>query len=90
MNKKIAPSIMCVDFLELQKYIETFEKNDIDLLHLDIMDGCFVSNYTLGTDFVKTIKKNTNIYFYILLHILILPYNKRVLRRELYDFWVLK
>ena len=28
MNKKIAPSIMCVDFLELHKYIETFEKND--------------------------------------------------------------
>ena len=61
MNKKIAPSIMCVDFLELQKYIETFEKNDIDLLHLDIMDGCFVSNYTLGTDLVKTIKNNTKI-----------------------------
>ena len=61
MDKKIAPSIMCVDFLELRKYIDTFEKNDIDLMHLDIMDGCFVSNYTLGTDFVKAIKKNTKI-----------------------------
>ncbi|MBR1969745.1 MAG: ribulose-phosphate 3-epimerase [Clostridia bacterium] len=61
MDKKIAPSVMCVDFFELRKHIETFEKNNIDLVHLDVMDGSFVSNYTLGTDFVKTIKKNTNI-----------------------------
>ena len=61
MDKKIAPSAMCVDFFELRKYIDIFEKNDVDLVHLDIMDGSFVSNYTLGTDFVKAIKGNTNI-----------------------------
>ena len=61
MLKKISPSIMCVDFFKLPEYIREFEDNNIELIHIDIMDGCFVSNYTLGTDFVKAIKKNTKI-----------------------------
>ena len=61
MDKKISPSIMCVDFFALEKTIRDFEENNIDLIHIDIMDGKFVSNYTLGTDFVKAIKKCTNI-----------------------------
>ena len=61
MNKKISPSIMCVDFFKLEKYIKEFEKNDIDLIHIDIMDGSFVQNFTLGTDFVKAINSKTNI-----------------------------
>ena len=61
MNKKISPSIMCVDFFGLEKCISDFEKYDIDLIHVDIMDGCFVPNFTLGTDFVKMLKKNTDI-----------------------------
>lgn len=61
MKKKISPSIMCADFLELEKCIEGFEYNDIDLIHVDIMDGDFVPNYTLGTDFVKALKSRTRI-----------------------------
>lgn len=61
MNKKISPSVMCVDFFKLDTYIEEFEKNNIDLIHIDIMDGSFVPNFTLGTDFVKAIKSKTNI-----------------------------
>lgn len=61
MKKKISPSVMCVDFFELDKYIKAFEKNDIDLIHVDIMDGHFVPNFTLGTDFVKVLKEKTNI-----------------------------
>lgn len=61
MHKKISPSIMCVNFFELGKYIEEFEKYEIDLIHVDIMDGNFVPNYTLGTDFVNELKKNTKI-----------------------------
>ena len=61
MKKKISPSIMCVDFTKLEECVREFEENDIDLIHVDIMDGSFVPNFTLGTDFVKALKKITNI-----------------------------
>ena len=61
MNKKISPSIMCVNFFELDKCIKEFEKCNIDLIHVDIMDGSFVPNYTLGTDFIKHLKSKTKI-----------------------------
>ena len=38
-----------------------FEENKIDLIHVDIMDGSFVPNFTLGTDFVKKLKARTTI-----------------------------
>ena len=59
MNKKISPSIMCVDFFKLDETIKEFEENKIDLIHVDIMDGSFVPNFTLGTDFVKKLKART-------------------------------
>lgn len=61
MNKKISPSIMCVDFFKLDETIKEFEENKIDLIHVDIMDGSFVPNFTLGTDFVKKLKARTTI-----------------------------
>lgn len=61
MNKKISPSIMCAPFFELSNCVEEFENNDIALIHVDIMDGDFVPNYTLGTDFIKTLKSKTQI-----------------------------
>ncbi len=61
MKKQISPSVMCVDFFKLKETIEEFEKLNIDYLHVDIMDGHFVGNYTLGTDFVKALKKETTI-----------------------------
>ena len=64
MKKKISPSIMCVDFFELDKYIKAFEKYGIDMIHVDIMDGCFVPNYTLGTDFIRLLKKKTDIIIF--------------------------
>ena len=60
-KKKIAPSIMCADFFKLKECIKQFEECGIELLHVDIMDGNFVPNYTLGTDFVKALKENTDI-----------------------------
>lgn len=61
MKKKISPSVMCVDFFKLEENIRAFEENKIDLLHVDVMDGHFVPNFTLGTDFVKILKEKTNI-----------------------------
>lgn len=61
MNKKISPSVMCVDFFDLENSIKNFEECGIELLHVDVMDGSFVPNYTLGTDFVKAIKSKTDI-----------------------------
>lgn len=61
MDKKISPSVMCADFFKLDEYIKEFENSNIDLIHVDIMDGNFVPNFTLGTDFVKALKNRTNI-----------------------------
>ena len=61
MQKKISPSVMCADFFALEKTIRDFEALGIELIHVDIMDGSFVPNFTLGTDFIKALKKNTEI-----------------------------
>ncbi len=61
MKKKISPSIMCVDFLNIKETIKAFEKENIDYIHVDIMDGDFVPNFALGTNFCSQLKKITNI-----------------------------
>lgn len=59
--RKIAPSMMCVNFDKIQEYIDVFEKENIEYLHIDIMDGEFVPNFTLGVDYVKRLRKLTKI-----------------------------
>lgn len=61
MKKQISPSMMCVDFMNVAGDLATMEKHGIEYLHIDIMDGEFVNNYTLGTDFCKVMKKNSSI-----------------------------
>ena len=61
MTKKLSPSLMCAPLFELKNTILTFEKTGIEYLHIDIMDGTFVPNYTLGTDYIRTIKAETDI-----------------------------
>ena len=53
LTKKISPSLMCADFLHLGDELKTLSDCVIEYLHIDIMDGVFVQNYTLGTDFVR-------------------------------------
>lgn len=61
MKKAISPSIMCADFFALEKTIRAFEKTGIEYIHVDVMDGVFVPNFTLGTDFIKRLKAATAI-----------------------------
>ena len=42
---KIAPSVMCVDFMKLGETLKLFEENQIEYIHVDIMDGEFVPKY---------------------------------------------
>jgi ribulose-phosphate 3-epimerase len=58
---KIAPSVLSADLLKIREQINSVEKNDADMIHLDIMDGNFVPNITFGPVIVSTVKRITNL-----------------------------
>ena len=53
--------MMCCDFVNMGAQLRIFEKTNIELLHLDIMDGHFVPNFALGTNFCKQLGQATRI-----------------------------
>lgn len=58
---QISASMMCSDLVDLRETIEIFERNGIERLHIDMMDGNFVPNFGLGVDYVRGLRKLTNI-----------------------------
>ncbi len=61
IKNKLAPSILNADFSCLREVLFMLEKSEVDLIHLDVMDGNFVPNITFGPKFVSTIRKNTSL-----------------------------
>ena len=61
LKGKISPSMMCADIYALEDVLNVFEKQDIEYLHIDVMDGTFVPNFMLSDGIAKQYRKKTNI-----------------------------
>lgn len=60
-KSEISASMMCSDLIDLKETIRIFEEEGIEYLHIDMMDGTFVPNFGLGVDYIRGLRKLTNI-----------------------------
>ena len=63
MKPMISPSILSADFAYLAKDVEMLNRSEADWVHIDIMDGKFVPNIGIGSDYIASLKKHTKIPF---------------------------
>ena len=73
---QISPSILSADFSQLGKEIKKLENAGADMIHVDVMDGHFVPNLTIGPPVIKALKKNSLLPFDV--HLMISPVHKYI------------
>ncbi len=73
---QVSPSILSADFSKLGEDIKRLENSGADMIHVDVMDGHFVPNLTIGPPVIKSLRKYTKLPFDV--HLMINPVNKYI------------